>query len=89
MCEKLWGLFSAGDCKSLAIICRVAAVRFDSFSPHQIWSLRLSVRIAACHAAGTGSTPVGTAILKHIQFRPIVREIATSVEGLFKCVSIW
>ena len=29
-----WGLFSTGDCKSLAIICRVAAVRFDSFSPH-------------------------------------------------------
>ena len=33
--------------------------------------------------------PKHVAILKHIQFRPIVREIATSVEGLFKCVSIW
>lgn len=31
-----------------------------------IWFLSISVSIAACHAAGTGSTPVGTAILKHI-----------------------
>ena len=32
---ELWVLFPAGDCKSLAIICGVAAVRFDSFSTHQ------------------------------------------------------
>ena len=38
-----WGLFSTGDCKSLAIICRVAAVRFDSFSPHHLtWRCRMS-----------------------------------------------
>ena len=55
------GLFSTADCKSVALICRVAAVRFDSFSPHQLWFHRLSVRIGHCHCPGTGSTPVGTA----------------------------
>ena len=36
-----------------------------------------------------GSSPTWGTILKHIQFRPLVREIASSVEGLFKCVLIW
>ena len=30
-----------------------------------IWFLSISVSIAACHAAGTGSTPVGTAKYMH------------------------
>lgn len=34
-------------------------------------------------------SPALLAILKHIQFRPIVREIATSVEGLFKSVFLY
>ena len=37
---------------------------------------------------GSSSLPWGT-ILKYIQIRPLVGEIATSVEGLFKCVLIW
>ena len=36
-----------------------------------------------------GSSPTWGTILKHIQFRPLVGEIASSVEGLFKCVLIW
>ncbi len=36
-----------------------------------------------------GSSPTWGTILKHIQIRPLVGEIATSVEGLFKCVLIW
>jgi hypothetical protein len=39
-----------------------AEYRFDAVILHQrIWFVRLSVRIAACHAAETGSTPVQTA----------------------------
>ena len=37
---------------------------------------------------GSSSLPWGT-ILKYIQIRPLVGEIATSVEGLFKCTLIW
>ena len=43
---------------------------------------------SSAEMCGSSSLPRGT-ILKHIQIRPIVREIATSVEGLFKCVLIW
>jgi hypothetical protein len=47
-CGSIWFLFPAGDCKSLAIICRVAAIRFDSFRNHQkTWSVS-SVGQSAC-----------------------------------------
>lgn len=48
------------------LVSKTSGSGFESLAVRQIWSLRLSVRIAACHAAGTGSTPVETAILKHI-----------------------
>ena len=43
---------------------------------------------ASAERRASSSLAWGT-ILKHIQIRPLVGEIATSVEGLFKCVLIW
>jgi hypothetical protein len=70
-----WFLFPAADCKSVAIICRVAAVRFDSFRDHQTCTVRLSVRTQAFHACKTGSIPVPctrcTASLYAVAGRPL------------------
>ena len=52
---QLWVLFPTADCKSVAIICRVVAVRFDSFSTHQNLGRVSRVGLAAAVLKTEGS----------------------------------
>ena len=55
--EPIWAGSDNGSTGALQAFSRSSILRRST----KFWSLRLSVRIAACHAAETGSTPVGTA----------------------------
>ena len=52
-----WAGSDNGSTGALQAFSRSSILRRST----KLWSVSISVSIAACHAAGTGSTPVGTA----------------------------